>query len=62
MDNLAAAYYLKGDAWRTLLSTWGTRTVVLPPDAPVVTALRTLPDWQEMYADNQAVVFVKKTH
>jgi hypothetical protein len=61
MDNLAAAYYVKGDAWRTLLSTWKIRTVVLPPDAPVITALRTLPDWQEMYADNQAVVFVKKT-
>jgi hypothetical protein len=61
MDNLAAAYYLKGEAWRTLLSTWGIRTVVLPPDAPVVTALRTLTDWQEMYADSQAVVFVKKT-
>jgi hypothetical protein len=61
MDDLAAAYYLKADAWRTLLSTWGIRTVVLPPDAPVVTALRILPDWQEMYADNQAVVFVKKT-
>jgi len=61
MDNLATAYYLKGEAWRTLLSTWGIRTVVLPPDAPVVTALRTLTDWQETHADSQAVVFVKKT-
>lgn len=60
MDNLAAAYYLKGSAWRTLLETWGIRTVVLPPDAPVVTALRGSRDWQAVYADEHVVVFVKK--
>jgi hypothetical protein len=61
MDNLAATYYLKTDAWRLPMETWGIRTVVLPPDAPVVTALRASPDWQTMYADSQAVVLVKKT-
>jgi hypothetical protein len=59
MDNLAATYYVRGDAWRTPFETWGIRTVVLPPDAPVVTALKALPDWQTMYADSQAVVLVK---
>jgi hypothetical protein len=61
MNDLAAAYYLRGDAWRNLFETWGIRTVVLPPDAPVVTALRALPDWQTIYADDQAVVLVKRT-
>jgi hypothetical protein len=61
MDNLAATYYLRSDAWRIPLETWGIRTVVLPPDAPVVTALRASPDWQTMYSDDQAVVLVKKT-
>ncbi|MGA8491294.1 MAG: hypothetical protein WB711_12780 [Terriglobales bacterium] len=59
MDNLAITYYLKGDTWRLPFETWGIRTVVLPPDAPVVTALRASPEWREIYADDQAVVLVK---
>jgi hypothetical protein len=60
MDDLATTYYLRGDSWRSLFEKWGIRTVVLPPDAPLVTALRALPDWQTMYCDSQAVVLTRK--
>jgi hypothetical protein len=60
MDDLATTYYLRGDSWRNPFEKWGIRTVVLPPDAPLVTALRELPDWETVYADSQAVVLTKK--
>jgi len=60
MDDLAATYYVRGASWRGPLEKWGIRTVVLPPDAPLVTALRALPDWKTVYADKQAVVLTKK--
>jgi len=60
MNDLATTYYLRGDSWRIPFATWRIRTVVLPPDAPLVTALRALPDWETIYADNQAVILSKK--
>jgi hypothetical protein len=59
MDELASIYYLKGSAWRGSFEKWGIRTVLLPPDAPLVTALTALPDWKEIYADNQAVILTR---
>jgi hypothetical protein len=59
MDELASIYYLKGAAWRGLFERWGIQTVVLPPDAPLVTALTALPDWRVIYSDNQAVILTK---
>lgn len=60
MDEFAVTYYLRGDSWRSLFERWGIRTVVLPPDAPLVTALRTSNGWTAVYADRQAVVLTKK--
>lgn len=60
MEDLATTYYLRGDSWHTPFVKWGIRTVVLPPDAPVVTALRSLPDWEAIYSDDQALVLTKK--
>jgi len=60
MDDLATAYYLRGNSWRGPLEKWGIRTVVLPPDAPIVTALQALPDWETIYADKQAVVLTRR--
>jgi hypothetical protein len=59
MDDLATAYYLRGDSWRYSFGKWGIQTVVLPPDAPLVTALRGLPDWKTVYSDSQAVVLTR---
>jgi hypothetical protein len=59
MDDLATTYYLRGDSWQSPLEKWGIRTVVLPPDAPLVTALSAMPAWKTIYADAQAVVLTK---
>ncbi len=60
MNDFAAVYYLKGDAWQRTFAKWGIQTVVLPPDAPLVTALRALPSWETIYSDKQAVVLTRK--
>lgn len=59
MDDLAITYYLRGDSWRRQFEKWGIQTVVLPPDAPLVTALSARRDWRTIYADGQAVVLTK---
>jgi hypothetical protein len=61
MDDLATTYYVRGDSWRSTFDKWGIRTVILPPDAPLVTALGALPDWRTVYADSQAVVLTRKS-
>jgi len=61
MDDLAATYYLRGDSWRSQFEKWGIQTVVLPPDAPLVVALRARSNWKTIYADSQAVVLTRGT-
>jgi len=56
INNFASTYYLRGPAWQSLLEKWNIRTVVLPPDSPLVTALKSIPGWKTMFADPQAVV------
>jgi hypothetical protein len=58
MEDFGSAYYLTDD-WRKSLETWGIRTLVLPPDAPLVTALRTGTNWKQIYADSEAVVLTR---
>jgi hypothetical protein len=59
MNDFASAYYLKGDSWQSLFERWSIRTVVLPPDAPLVSALQARPDWKLIYADEQAIVLTR---
>ncbi|HXY15676.1 MAG TPA: hypothetical protein VEI26_14350 [Terriglobales bacterium] len=59
LDEFASAYYVKGESWRVGLGKWRVRTIVLPPDAPLVTALSLEPDWEAVFADNQAVVLTR---
>ncbi len=58
MTDFSHSYYLTDD-WYKSLQAWGIRTVVLPPDAPLVTALRSTPGWKQIYADSQAVVLTR---
>ena len=60
MEDFAATYYLRGPAWAQALERWEIRTVVLPPDAPLVTALRATPGWAVIFSDGQAVVLSKQ--
>ena len=60
MDAFAATYHLRGASWRQPLQEWGIRTVVLPPDAPLITALRSSPGWKSVYADTQVVILSRE--
>jgi len=59
LDEFASVYYLKGQTWREPLERWDIQTVVLPPDAPLVRALETLPGWKQVFSDRQAVVLTR---
>jgi hypothetical protein len=58
MTDFGACYYLT-DNWRKSLQNWGIRTVVLPPDAPLITALQSRPEWRRVYADSEAVILTQ---
>ena len=58
MSQFAATYYVTDD-WKKQLQELSIRTVVLPPDAPLVTALRSTSDWKQVYADAQAAVLTR---
>jgi hypothetical protein len=55
LDEFAASYYLK-QHWREPLRKWCIRTVFLPRDAPLVTALMSTPGWKRIYVDSQGVI------
>lgn len=59
MTDFGDSYYLTGN-WRKSLQTWDIRTLVLPPDAPLITALRNTPEWEQVYADSEAVILTKR--
>jgi hypothetical protein len=59
MTDFGACYYLTGN-WRRPLERWNIRTLVLPPDAPLITALRSDSAWREIFADSQAVILSKQ--
>jgi hypothetical protein len=59
LEEFASTYYLRGGSWRSGLERWGVRTVVLPPDAPLVTALSSLPEWKVVFSDPQATVLTR---
>jgi len=58
MNDFAASYYLRDD-WDIPFKRWGIRTLVLPPDAPLITAFRTRPEWKQIYADSEAVILTR---
>lgn len=60
MDENSALYSLSSPFWQRSLDRWHIRTVVLPPDAPLLAALRQNISWQQIYADSQAVVFTRR--
>jgi hypothetical protein len=56
MDQYAATYAAKGENWRQPLSEWGIRTIVLPPESPLLAAVRALPAWKQVYSDGQVTI------
>lgn len=59
MTDFGACYYLTGN-WKRPLEQWNIRTMVLPPDAPLITALRSDSEWREIFADSQAVILIRR--
>jgi len=59
LDEFGAAYQVKGKSWRAPLEHYGVRTVVLPPDAPLVIVLQTTSAWRAIFSDRQTVVLTK---
>jgi hypothetical protein len=59
LDEFSAAYYVKGESWRAAIDRSQARTVVLPPDAPLITALSSMPGWKQIFSDGQAVVLAR---
>jgi hypothetical protein len=59
MDEFAASYYLT-DSWKAPLQEWGIRTLILPPDAPLITALQSQPDWKKIYGDSEAIILTRR--
>jgi hypothetical protein len=59
MDQFAATYYVRGEKWRTGLDRWGVQTIVLPPDAPLITALSVDTGWERVFSDSEAVVLTR---
>jgi hypothetical protein len=58
MTDFSDCYFLTDD-WKKSLQTWGIRTLVLPPDAPLIVALRLNPDWKQIYEDSEAVILTR---
>jgi hypothetical protein len=58
LDDFASSYYLSNH-WRDPLRQWQICMVVLPSDAPLVAALRSMADWRQVYADSQAVILTR---
>lgn len=59
MNAFAATYYVRGGDWQASLEKWRIHSVLLPPDAPLVTALQDLPGWKNTYRDSQGVILTK---
>jgi hypothetical protein len=58
MGDFYATYHVT-DGWKVPIQQWQIRTVVLPPDVPLVTALRFQAGWKQVYADSQAVILTQ---
>jgi hypothetical protein len=56
MNQFADIYYVKSAQWRSAIADNNIQTIMLPPDAPLVTALKLNKTWEERYHDQQAVI------
>jgi hypothetical protein len=57
MDQSGATYNISNESWREPLEKWQIRSVILPPNVPLVAALRCEIGWKEVYSDPRAVIF-----
>jgi hypothetical protein len=60
LDSFASAYFVRGHAWNDPIQAWQVQTIILPPDAPLIVALRSQPEWKTTFEDKQAVVLERE--
>jgi hypothetical protein len=58
MDSFAQTYDLTNH-WEAPLEAWQIRTVMVPPSAPLATALGSRAGWRQIYSDPQAVILTE---
>jgi hypothetical protein len=58
LNRLADMYYIRNQ-WKEAFQSIHACTLMLPPDAPLVVALRERADWKSIYADKQAVILTR---
>ncbi|MFZ0760916.1 MAG: hypothetical protein WAM69_13295, partial [Candidatus Sulfotelmatobacter sp.] len=61
LDQFANTYQLKGN-WQLTLQCWKIDTVLVPPDSPLATGLRSAAGWRVAYEDSQAIVLTAPPH
>ncbi len=59
LHDFARTYYATDPGWYEPIQRWGIRTVVLPPGAPMIVALRLKGGWTQVYSDSQATVLTR---
>jgi len=58
LNRLADIYYIRHN-WQDEFAATRVCSVILPPDAPLVSALRESPDWKVIYSDKQAAILTR---
>jgi hypothetical protein len=58
LNRLADIYYIRHN-WKEEFAATRVCSVMLPPDAPLISALRELPEWKIIYSDKQAVILTR---
>jgi len=58
LNRLADIYYIRHN-WEDEFAATKVCSVMLPPDAPLISALRERPAWKVIYSDKQAVVLTR---
>ena len=61
LNRLADIYYIRHN-WKDEFAAAHVCTVMLPPDAPLVSALRESLDWKVIYSDKQAAILTRTSN
>jgi len=59
LKDFARIYYVTDPEWRESLERWNIQTVMLPPDSPLVAALKLTGTWTQVYSDSQAAILTR---
>lgn len=52
--------YWAQEGWKQRLDNAGIQSALLPPTSPLARSLLASPEWEQMYRDSQAVIFIKR--